>query len=457
MTVKGIKFGDINTPLLTRAVQALIKHHNAQADETNLLGNDSNVNVEIGLLRVPGNASAKPIRISIPHPLHQVDYKNGENADDLDDHLETIDVCMIVKEQSKPWVQEMVQKFPAELGCVKKVLGLASLRKKFGRHDQKRELASKYDIFMADDRILPMLGKALGKKFFETKKQPIPIKLTRKEALPFAVRNCLKATYMFIPSGRCLCIRAGNTAMPLNYLVENCENVAKEAAAKLPNKWKNITKISIKTSESVSLPFYNITPEELVEASKLVIEDDSSTQNTKKRSKTEEEQAAEEKESLAEKKRQKMEEKRQKKEAMKSPLLQALMKQKKAEKEEAQDEIPSMVKKEKKQTPAKTKKKRSNSNLGEEQKPEKKSSKKEKKSEKLATKDEETKTKKDFMASKKFKGAKKGFVFQMGKKGIGYYLDTVPIVDKSLISSLSKKGRGGRSKSQGRKSGRRGR
>ena len=208
MTATQFTYGEIDTPLLTRAIQALIKHHNENhSSSTNLLGNDTNIHLEFGLLRVPGNPSSKPIRLTIPHPLHKVHYSDTNDNDDEDDYLETPDVCIIVKDSSKPWVQQMIEQHPNYLGCIKKVLTLDSLRKKFGRYDQKRELVSKYDIFLADDRILPMLGKALGKKFFDTKKQPIPIQLTRKEALPFAVHKSLKATFMYIPSGRCLSIQ----------------------------------------------------------------------------------------------------------------------------------------------------------------------------------------------------------------------------------------------------------
>lgn len=332
MTTVSEKFtyGTINTPLLSRAAQALVKHHNDQSskEKTDLLGNDSNINVEIGLLRVPTNPSPKPIRLMIPHPLHQVNREDQDH--DEEDYLEKIDICLIVKDESKSWVQALIEKFPDHLGCVKKVLGLDSLRKKFGRYEQKRELLAKYDMFLADDRILPMLGKTLGKKFFDRKQHPIPIKLTRKEALPFAVQNCLKATFMYIPSGRCISIRAGSTAMPLDKIVENCKTIVQEAAAKIPNKWKNILKVSIKTSGSISLPFYNIDPEELMEASKMVEEEDEGKSEVKanknennKRTRTKVDTSSS---TNTDKKIKLDQKKRANANAMKSPLLKALKK-----------------------------------------------------------------------------------------------------------------------------------
>jgi ribosome biogenesis protein UTP30 len=148
------------------------------------------------------------MRILIPHPLYKLaDASTKENAE----ALEEPEICLIVKEESKAWVQEMINRFPDHMGCVKKVLGLQSLRKKHAQYEQRRELLAKYNIFMADDRILPMLSKALGKDFFKAKKLPIPITLTRKEALPFAIQKALSATFMTIPEGTCITVRYVNS------------------------------------------------------------------------------------------------------------------------------------------------------------------------------------------------------------------------------------------------------
>jgi ribosome biogenesis protein UTP30 len=53
-----------------------------------------------------------------------------------------------------------------------------------------------------------------------------------------------------------------------------------------------------------------------------------------------------------------------------------------------------------------------------------------------------------FIASKKYQGSQKGYVFRKDKQGIGYYLDELPVVDKEWLASLK---RGG-GKGGGRKS-----
>ena len=190
----------VDVELADRAVKALLKHDKSRANEQALLGDDKAIQVQFTLEKIPQNPSHKPIRVLVPHALYKID------ADDSNG-LEEPSVCLIVKEESKPWVQEMISNFPKEMGFVKKVLGLQSLRKKHARYEQRRELLSRYDVFMADDRILPMLAKSLGKEFFKAKKQPIPIALTRKQALPFVILQSLQSTFLFISSGTTLTVR----------------------------------------------------------------------------------------------------------------------------------------------------------------------------------------------------------------------------------------------------------
>ena len=200
----------VDAQLTTRALKALLKHHESStSSSSNLLGNDLDVQVQFTLARIPGNASPKPIRIDIPHPLVKVDGSTAAmDTDEADDtSLQEVSVCLIVKEESKPYIQSILSKFPKQLGSIKKVLGLQSLRTKHKSYTQRRELLSRFDIFLADDSILPMLTKALGGKFFDKKKQPIPVNISRKEALPFAIEKALNSTFMCLSSGTCVTVR----------------------------------------------------------------------------------------------------------------------------------------------------------------------------------------------------------------------------------------------------------
>uniref|UniRef100_A0A7S2WN01 Ribosomal protein L1 n=1 Tax=Eucampia antarctica TaxID=49252 RepID=A0A7S2WN01_9STRA len=448
----------VDSALLEKAMAALLKHHedtvSKNKSKKSLLpkGDDIPVQVQLTLSRVPTNPSPKPIRIDIPHPFHKP--PSHMEVDETDEYLEEAEICLIVKDEDKEWIKDLVKKVGPEssLSCIKKVLGLDSLRKKHSQFSDKRALLQKFDFFLADDRILPMLSKNLGKSFFRAKKQPIPINVTRKSGLPFAVDKCLKATWMFVSAGTCITIKAGDTGMAVEKLHKNVETIISQAVMKIPKKWANVQAICIKSSQSVALPIYNKTKEDLDEIAKLAgIEEES-----KKRSRELDETS---KETMLEEKK-----KKQKHEVeTKSPLLKAL-KQNRSQVESTKKKIrsPSLGEENEKKSP-KLKKKQDGIKENRKEKvktPKKKqeesmSSKKSKKSkdkenepekQSLPKKKEEEKK---FIESKKFKGTKKGYSFHKGEQGVGYYVDVLPVLDKMALAAFSRLGKGG---GKGRKS-----
>lgn len=455
--------------LSSKAVEALIQYHDKQAavkaqesGKTPLLGSTDVVQVQIGLEVPPVHAQVKPMRLEIPRPFR------GTIDDDTD-------VCLIVKEDAKPWVQEMIRKFPQHMGCIKKVLGLESLRTKHAQYQQRRALLAKYDMFLADDRILPMLTTALGKAFFQVKKQPVPICLTREQALPFAIEKALRSTYMTLPRGTCITIVAGRTDMDPQHLAENVGAVCAWAIDKVPRKWANVRSISVKTTSSMALPFYNSTPEELQELAKLA---GLETVWKKTDPKDTKEPSDESKQ-------------RKRKNPGKSPLAKALKKQKQREgnddtepTKETRDTDEEVV--EKKTDAATTKKAavkvrktpKEDSKATNVERLMKKSKREEKPrpkpfekkpmasdDDKPVPKAKESSDTLTFIAAKKFKGSKSGMVFKAGDKGLGYYVDVKPLVDKKAVDALlrsvaSRKKRDhgdGRSRSSSAKSKHRGR
>merc|ERR1711966_503078 len=387
-------------------------------------------------------------------------------------------------------VQELVARFPIELNCVKKVLGLQSLRTKHGSFTQRRELLDRFDIFFADDRILPMLTQALGGKFFQKKKRPIPIRLSRKEALPFAIQNCLKSTFLYIGAGTCLTVKAGNTAMPPSNLVSNVLSICSTVPTKVPRKWLNIRSISLKTTASVALPIYNKTPEELEQLFELAktektvaaVRDEKIGKNDIG-VKTRQPSKATAKSNLAKalKKQQTTEGKEIEQKPAKEVFQEANMSVKKKKKKstnETQEDMPIAKRTPKKpnaeaneraKTTTSSKKKRSKEKADDSKSrkeavlPDTKtqSSRKRKvkatldgsitltnsskKSLEEAVVKSAAEEKHDFIPAKKFDGAKKGYVFKKSNLGVGYYKDLLPVIDESLLASGGKKAsRGGR-------------
>jgi hypothetical protein len=103
---------------------------------------------------------------------------------------------------------------------VQKVIGLSKLRTKYESHEKRRQLAGSYDLFMADDRVLPSLAKALGKSFFKKKKQPVPVRLAGRDWGTSVQRAC-EATYLFMSGGNSLSLKVARTGQSGGECVEN--------------------------------------------------------------------------------------------------------------------------------------------------------------------------------------------------------------------------------------------
>ena len=50
------------------------------------------------------------------------------------------------------------------------VLDVSQVQKNYPSYEMKRKLRDSYAVFLADDRVLPILSKPLGKAFYKTKK-----------------------------------------------------------------------------------------------------------------------------------------------------------------------------------------------------------------------------------------------------------------------------------------------
>ncbi len=143
---------------------------------------------------------------------------------------------------------------------VAKIIGYSKLRANFKAHEARRRLCASYDLFVADDRILPLLPKLLGKSFFKKKKQPIPVDLTRAD-WSAAVKKATAGTYLFTSGGGCSAVRVARAAQPAAEVAANCCAAAAGVAAAVPRGWSNIRAMYLKTSASVALPIYTALPD----------------------------------------------------------------------------------------------------------------------------------------------------------------------------------------------------
>jgi len=113
-----------------------------------------------------------------------------------------------------------------------------------------------HSIFLADERVVPMLPTLLGKIFFDAKKQPIPVCLT-KPNLKLELENVVSATHMHQNNGTCTSIKIASTSHNRAQILKNLVHAIPFVVANVYEGWENVQSLHIKTSQSVSLPIWS--------------------------------------------------------------------------------------------------------------------------------------------------------------------------------------------------------
>ena len=240
---------EIDKKQIQKAIKALKTFSETNASKNTLISSSVSVYLILGIFKTNEKQTLKPIRIKIPNPIHDID---------------SVSVCVFVKDPQRDWKEKL-----ANLKFIEKVSGVSKLRLKFKPYEAKRILCESHDLFMADDRVLPLLPKILGKVFFDKKKQPVPVDLTKKD-FEAEVKAALNSTYLFFTKGCCTSIKVGVVGLlTIDQIVDNVEAVIESAVGKLGG-WENIQCLHLKLAESAALPIFNKMPEfvenEIIEA-----------------------------------------------------------------------------------------------------------------------------------------------------------------------------------------------
>eukprot|EP01134_Creolimax_fragrantissima_P007660 CFRG7660T1 len=220
---------------LKKAVPALLKFSEKE-QENDLLDGAVPVWVQLALIKIP-QLKKKSIQLPLVHSLY------GEGTE----------ICLITKDPQREF-KDMIteQKVPN----VAKVIGVTKLRTKHKAHEAKRLLCDSYDLFMADERVLPMLPKLIGKTFFAKKKTPIPVNLTKKNIVK-EITQARDSTQLYLGLGNCCSIRVGHTGMTGEQIVANVKSAVDAAVSHVPAGWKNIKSVNLRTNTSIALPLYS--------------------------------------------------------------------------------------------------------------------------------------------------------------------------------------------------------
>ncbi|KAG0649319.1 ribosome biogenesis [Hyphodiscus hymeniophilus] len=242
----------------------------------------------------------KPSKVTVPHALNT---------------SPTTTICLITASPQRAYKDVVASPaFPASLGArITRVVDLEHLRKKWGQYENQRKLFSEHDVFLADDRIITMLAKALGKTFYKTQaKRPVPVNLapaakkedgktikpdkskkgeksqggnpgTAKE-IAAEIEKALQSALVHLSPSTNTSVKVGYSSWDAQKLTENVEAVANGLIERfVPKKWRGVKSLHVKGESTAALPIW-LSDEMWVEEGD-VVEEGAITANTGKKRK----------------------------------------------------------------------------------------------------------------------------------------------------------------------------
>lgn len=213
----------------------------------------------------------QPGKIILPHPLR-------------DDPEATI--CLIVADPQRHYKDLVASpEFPDALRArVTRVIDLKHLTAKFKQYEAQRKLYAEHDVFLADDRVINRLPKALGKSFYKsTTKRPIPVVLAPKKphdsnnkqrgkrtaknpdevpSRPTAevvaeIEKAIGAALVHLSPSTNTAVKVGFAGMEPKALSENIVKAANEVANKyVPKRNNGVRSIFVKGPATAALPIW---------------------------------------------------------------------------------------------------------------------------------------------------------------------------------------------------------
>ncbi len=126
------------------------------------------------------------------------------------------------------------------------VIGTEELDKFAANKRESRKFINKYDFFLADTKIMPVVGKVLGQLLGPRGKMPVPVPFDAPiESFLQRFRSSIKVR---VRGSLSLACKFGDETMDDADLAANAHTILSAIEKKLPNGEKNIKKILIKTT-----------------------------------------------------------------------------------------------------------------------------------------------------------------------------------------------------------------
>ena len=252
----------------------LLKADNDDSEEDAADGDDTPVWLNVSTKQhIVDRNRLKPSRISVPHSLNS---------------SPNLRICLITADPQRGAKNVVADpSFPVNLSSrINRIIGFTKLKARYKTFEQRRELLSEHDIFLADDRIVTRLPNTLGKPFYKgTAKRPIPVDIASQNRVDgkrvkpsrgvvrskedkvaaFAsptkvaaeIMRSIDSVPVTLKPGTSMAVRVGLASFTPQQLSENVSSVIKQVIEKHVVKgWRNVKGLYIKSPTSMAIPVW---------------------------------------------------------------------------------------------------------------------------------------------------------------------------------------------------------
>jgi ribosome biogenesis protein UTP30 len=154
-----------------RAVMALMEYalkQQEKREENQLLpGNEENIWLQIAVKEIYGEVKLKPHKMCVNASISFKAYMLYSPIKYPLVDPRTSSVCLITKDPQREY-KDLLEE--AGVRFISRVVGVEKLKGKFKSFEARRALLRENALFLADERVIPLLPRLLGKIFFTAKK-----------------------------------------------------------------------------------------------------------------------------------------------------------------------------------------------------------------------------------------------------------------------------------------------
>lgn len=221
----------------SKIIQKSIKTLNniIKKDNSNLIEDEDYLYLIITLNQMKSHINNKTLNIPIKNTL--IDPRNDN-------------ICLLVKDPKQDSI-DLLEK--SNINFISEIVSCQELKGKHKSFESQRSLFNQYDLFLADESILHLLPRFIGKHAFSSNK-PIGVNLKSKE-LKQHLQSIINSIHYTPSKGSCQSIKFSSTNHSIDHQIENLNSVI-DHFTKHINSLDDIKSINIKLSASDALPIY---------------------------------------------------------------------------------------------------------------------------------------------------------------------------------------------------------